>query len=169
MNMDPLYMLELRFDLIALHRFLHAQGLCGGEDGDIGYGIHAWLGAAFGELAPKPWRLLMNGKRPPRILGYGPHDASVLTQRIVEFAEPTVLQVCPEPAEMIASRPMPTWDRGRRLGFQVLVCPVGRKSSTGTEKRPLLDPEQTPAAAMMACPVKQCTASGPCGSSTITR
>ena len=37
MNMDPLYMLELRFDLIALHRFLHAQGLCGGEDGDIGY------------------------------------------------------------------------------------------------------------------------------------
>ncbi|MGB4337483.1 MAG: type I-E CRISPR-associated protein Cas6/Cse3/CasE [Bacillota bacterium] len=132
--MDPLYMLELRFDLIALHRFLHAQGLCGGEDGDIGYGIHAWLGAAFGELAPKPWRLLMNGKRPPRILGYGPHDASVLTQRIVEFAEPTVLQVCPEPAEMIASRPMPTWDRGRRLGFQVLVCPVGRKSSTGTEK-----------------------------------
>lgn len=135
MKMDPLYMLELEFDMAALHRFLHAQGfLQRDDDTDMGYGIHAWLGAAFGDLAPKPWRLLMDNHRPPRILGYASCDASTLRQRITEFAEPSVLQACPEPFAMIASRLMPEWEKGRRLGFQLLVCPVGRKAREGTEK-----------------------------------
>ncbi|HBK61215.1 MAG TPA: type I-E CRISPR-associated protein Cas6/Cse3/CasE [Firmicutes bacterium] len=135
MKMDPLYMLELEFDIAALYRFLHTQGLSGREDDtELGYGLHAWLGAAFGDLAPKPWRLLMDDHRPPRILGYAPHDAGTLHQRISEFAEPSVLQVCPKPQLMIVDRAMPAWQKGRRLGFQLLVCPVGRKSRDGTEK-----------------------------------
>lgn len=73
--MKPLFMLELEFDVVALYRFLHTQGLSGREDDtELGYGVHAWLGAAFGDLAPKPWRLLMDKHRPPRILGYASHD-----------------------------------------------------------------------------------------------
>jgi CRISPR system Cascade subunit CasE len=131
----PLYMLELEFNVVALYRFLHTQGLPGREDdAELDYGVHAWLGAAFGELVPKPWRLLMDKHRPPRILGYASHDASSLRQRIVEFAEPHVFQVCPEPQSMIASRVMPAWQKGRRLGFKTLVCPVGRKARSGIEK-----------------------------------
>ncbi len=133
--MNPLYMLELKFDIAALYRFLYTQGLSWKEgETELGYELHAWLGAAFGELAPRPWRLLMDKRRPPRILGYALHDASVLQQRIIEFAEPSVLQVCSEPQSMIASRAMPAWQGGRRLGFQTLVCPVGRKARSGMEK-----------------------------------
>jgi len=35
---------------------------------------------------------------------------------------------------MIASRSMPTWEKGRKLGFQTLVCPIGRKARSGIEK-----------------------------------
>lgn len=133
--MSPLYVLELEFNIVALDRFLHTQGLYRREDDtELGYGIHAWLGAAFGDLAPRPWRLLMDAHRPPRILGYASHDASALQQRIAEFAEPGVLRVCPEPQLMIASRAMPAWQVGRRLGFQLLVCPIGRKATNGIEK-----------------------------------
>ena len=133
--MNPLFMIELEIDMMALHRFLKIQAFLGREDDTVlGYGLHAWLCAAFGELAPKPWRLLVDKHRPPRILGYAPHGAHILQQRIIEFAEPTVLRVCPEPWLMIASREMPVWQEGRRLGFQTLVCPVGRKARSGIEK-----------------------------------
>lgn len=132
--MSSFHMIELQIDVAALYRFLHLQGLIRrDEDAELGYGIHAWLGAAFGELAPKPWRLLMDTRRPPRILGYSSYDANALRRRIAEFAQPSVLQVCSEPQLMIASRVMPTWQEGRKLGFQALVCPVGRKARTGRE------------------------------------
>lgn len=133
--MKPLFMLELEFNSPALYRFLHIQGFWPKDDDtELSYGIHAWLGAAFGELAPKPWRLLAGKQRPPRVLGYVPHSADALQQRLVEFVEPSVLQVCPEPMKMISSREMPRWQKGRRLGFQTLICPVGRKAGSGLEK-----------------------------------
>lgn len=133
--MRSLYMIEIQFDMMALHKFLRLQGFLGREDEtELGYGLHAWLKAAFGELAPKPWRLLVDNHRPPRILGYASHDAAELRKRILEFAEPSVLQVCPDPETMSASRLMPKWQTGRRLRFQILCCPVGRKARTGVEK-----------------------------------
>jgi CRISPR system Cascade subunit CasE len=133
--MKQLHMIEVEIDVPALYRFLHMQGMAHRDDDtELGYGVHAWLGAALGDLAPQPWRLLMERHRPARILGYASHDASSLVQRLVEFGEPSVLRVCPEPHLMIASRPMPAWREGRRLGFQTLVCPVGRKAGTGIEK-----------------------------------
>jgi CRISPR system Cascade subunit CasE len=133
--MNQLYMLELKFDVASLYRFLHTQGLPDGEDdAALSYGIHAWLSTAFGELAPVPWRLLMDKHRPPRILGYTHHAADSFQQRLTDFAEPGVFQVCPEPQVMIASRVMPTWQVKRKIGFQTLVCPIGRKSRSGVEK-----------------------------------
>jgi CRISPR system Cascade subunit CasE len=131
--MSPLHMIELQPDLGTLLRFLRSQGLDTTDgDEDLGYGVHAWLAAAFGELAPKPWRLLGDRGRPPRVLGYSCHGAEELRQRMQEFATPAAFSVCPPDA--IASRTMPVWRRGRRLAFEVQCCPVGRKAGTGVEK-----------------------------------
>ena len=128
-------MVEFQPDWPALLRFLNSQGLeASHSDEDFGYGVHAWLAAAFGELAPKPWRLLLDGQRPPRILGYSSHPAENLRQQIGEFADPGVYAVCPEPEARIASRMMPTFGAGRRLAFELLGCPVGRKARSGIEK-----------------------------------
>lgn len=131
--MSPLHMLELQPDLSALLRFLHSQGLETKDgDEDLGYGVHAWLTAAFGELAPKPWRLLRDRRRPPRVLGYSHYSAEELRQQMHEFATPAAFSVCPPDA--IAGRAMPAWRPGRRLAFEVQCCPVGRKAGTGIEK-----------------------------------
>lgn len=133
--MKQLHMIEVRPDLTALLRFLRDQGLGAGDgDEDLGYGIHAWLAAAFGALAPKPWRVLLNRGGPPRILGYAQCDADQLRLQLREFAEPAVFAVCPVPDVMIVSKAMPAWRSGRRLAFEVLCCPVGRKARSGVEK-----------------------------------
>lgn len=147
--MNALYMIELRPDIRALLQFVKGQGLLyRNGDEDLGYGIHAWLHAAFGDLAPGPWRLLYDRRRPTRILGYAQYDAEELRQRVKEFAEPSVFAVCPDPDTLIAGKKMPLWQPGRRLAFEVQCCPVGRKAGSGVEKDLFLiradeDPDQT--------------------------
>lgn len=133
--MKPLHMVEIVLDMAALHRFLHVQGIAGHEDdAELGYGIHAWLGAAFGDRAPKPWRLLMDRRRPARILGYSEHSADELRQFMSAFADPMVVQVCSDPNANVVSKQIPSLRPGSTLGFEVLCCPVGRKSGSGVEK-----------------------------------
>lgn len=133
--MNRLYMLELRPDPLALLRFLRGQGLAAtAQDDDFGYAVHAWLRAAFDSLAPQPWRLFADRRRTLRVLGYGAHDAGDLRQRLAEFADPQTFAVCPLPEDLILGKPMPAWPRGRRLGFELQCCPVGRTADHGTEK-----------------------------------
>lgn len=133
--MSALHMVELRPDLTALMLFLRDQGLSSSDgDDDLGYGIHAWLAAAFGPFAPKPWRLLLDRRRPPRILGYSSYEVNRLRERLHEFAEPGVFAVCPDPETMVTGKKMPEWHTGRSLAFQVQCCPVGRKADSGVEK-----------------------------------
>lgn len=133
--MSRLHMVEIRPDLPALLRFLHGQGLdVPDRDEDLGYGVHAWLAAAFGQGTIRPWRLLYDSRRPTRILGYTTRDASELRERLGAFAEPSVYAVVPDPENDILTRPMPTWRAGQRLAFEVQCCPVGRKSGSGLEK-----------------------------------
>jgi|LFRM01.1.fsa_nt_gb CRISPR system Cascade subunit CasE len=133
--MTTLHMVELRPDITALLYFLRDQGLeTRGGDENLGYGIHAWFGVAFGEQAPKPWRLFMDRRRPTRILGYSRVEAEELRRRLLDFATPSVLAVCPEPDASILSKPIPDWRAGQRLSFEVQCCPVGRKATNGVEK-----------------------------------
>jgi len=130
---NGLQMVECQLDPTALLRFLRGQGLDDPRRGpDLGYGTHAWLKAAFGDLAPRPWRLLADRKRPARVLGYGMASAERLREQLESFATPQVEAVCPPDA--IAGKPMPDWQSDRRLGFEVLLCPVGRKAGSGIEK-----------------------------------
>ncbi len=128
-----LHMVEIRPHAVALFRFLETQGLNGREDEDLGYGVHAWLAAAFGELVPKPWRLFWDRSRPPRILAYSQAGAEKLYQHLGDFADPGASRVCPK-AEDLVSRPMPTFTMGRRLGLELQCMPVIRKSRTGIEQ-----------------------------------
>jgi CRISPR system Cascade subunit CasE len=131
--MSRLQMIECHLDQTALLRFLRAQGLDDPRHGpDLGYGVHAWLKAAFGDLVPRPWRLLADRNRPARVLGYGAAPAEALIESLRGFGEPAVQAVCPP--EGIAGKAMPHWKAGRELGFELLCCPVGRKAGQKTEK-----------------------------------
>jgi CRISPR system Cascade subunit CasE len=127
------HMVEIHPDMRGLTRFARDQGLLHpGADEDFGYLVHAWLRAAFGTSAPGPWRLLLDGRRPTRILAYSALDADDLGQHMRAFADPTVAAVC-EP-DGIRSKEMPSMRPGRRVGFEVLCCPVVREGATGTER-----------------------------------
>lgn len=125
---SQLYMVELELDMAALFRFLQPHGLKMNKDQDLGYATHAWLAATFGKRAPKPFRLF-HAKRgcPARVLGYTDGGREELAQQAHEFALPTALAVC-DLEKRFNSKLMPgRWDRGRRLGFRVLACPISRK------------------------------------------
>lgn len=129
--MRNVHMIEMRLDAAALHRFLRDQGMLRQrEDEDLGYGLHAWLTAAFGKAAPKPWRLFAAPNRPLRVLGYGDRSHEELRALMDEFAVPSVAAV----VQSLAGRRMPRFANGRVLGFEVQCCPVGRESQHGTEK-----------------------------------
>lgn len=126
-------MIEMRLDTEALVRFLENQNLNRRDDEDLGYGIHAWLSAAFGKLSPKPFRLFLDikARRSTRILAYSRHPNNELIDHLERFAEPGAFAVCPP--DMISSKPMAlTWPKGSRLSFEALVCPISRKN--GHEK-----------------------------------
>jgi len=133
-----LYMIQLSVNLEALLRFLTYQGLNTPLDEDLGYGVHAWLKALFRDLAPKPFRLFpaTRGRGPAKLLAYAPVDGDSLSEHAFMFAEPSARAVCSLDTDLF-SAPMPApeaWRSGRRLGFEVLVCPVARRSRDGTER-----------------------------------
>ncbi|HRY19745.1 MAG TPA: type I-E CRISPR-associated protein Cas6/Cse3/CasE [Candidatus Competibacteraceae bacterium] len=131
---DCLYMVQLRLDPVLLIQFAQDHGVNQAADEDLGYGVHAWLAALFGPLAPKPFRLLEPGTawrkdQPLQWLGYSRQDGATLREQAETFALPLALAVC-DVAELTAAKPMPaTWPVGRRLGFEVLACPVSRRET----------------------------------------
>ena len=118
--------------------FAKEQGLDSGRDElDLGYVGHAWLKAAFGDYAPRPWRLFMPTRlgrgHTNRILAYSAHSHGRLADHMCRFASPLVEAVCPP--EAIQGKALPQeWPAKRRYAFEVLCCPVGRKAGSGQEK-----------------------------------
>jgi len=120
----PLHMVEMRLVTPALVRFLADHGLHSGHDDEMGYGLHAWLAAVFGKRAPKPFRLFA-GKRGDILLGYTHYPPHELVEHARTFATPAALAACD--LDALAGKSMPEkWAIGRRLGFEVLACPVSR-------------------------------------------
>ena len=95
--------------------------------GDVGYALHAALGSAFGDRAPKPfyYRDERSG-----LLAYSACSADELREA-ASLANPEVAALLGLDAGRGSSglsiRTFPTqWTEGRVLGFEVRVCPVIR-------------------------------------------
>ena len=94
---------------------------------DFGYLGHALLTAAFGELAPKPWRLVEPERGPAYLLGYTLADATTLSEHAALYADPAVSAALS--LDTIAVKRMPEAFRlGQRLGFEIRLRPVVRSS-----------------------------------------
>ncbi len=117
----PLYMVQMQFSEKAIHRSAKKQGIPGNAD-DLGYVLHGHLQALFGELAPKPF---LGTARRGRInvLAYAIADRDTLAEKMRLVAEPAEYRS----VHGLATKSMPThWTPGRRLGFEVSVCPIVR-------------------------------------------
>ena len=93
---------------------------------DQDHAMHCLLTECFGDLAPKPFRLIVpRGGSTGCLYGYGQSGADELREAAAICADPLQTRIIP--ASTIDSKPMPTeWRTDKRLGFEVRVRPVVR-------------------------------------------
>lgn len=134
---DVLHMAQLRLDPRALQRTVkHTFGLRASED--VGYHVHSLLGRLFHELAPKPFHVrTVRGQLD--VLGYTHGDETALREHLA-LAEPLLLRTI---VDGPVTKVMPTpFANGRRLGFEVRLCPVARLArnpDSGAKRGPEVD------------------------------
>jgi CRISPR system Cascade subunit CasE len=122
--MSVLHLIRLPLHPPRLIRFAFEHGIRQ-EDETLGYTLHAWLTALFGEAAPKPFRYF---ERRQEVLAYAPLDAQSLSMIAEERGSLAALAALD--ATNVASKPMPTeWRAGQRVHLEVLTCPVSRKDA----------------------------------------
>lgn len=138
---SQLYMVEIRPIWPDLLSWARGNGLLSAHEPrtDLGYLTHAWLRAAYGDLAPKPFRIWGARCKRPRILGYARNDAECLIEHARSFADPSVLATLEGGSNTtIRSKPMPmSWPAGKVLGFETIVAAT-RRTTGGVEKDALL-------------------------------
>ena len=140
---SDLQMLRFRVRLPRLFDLARRRKLPRGS-GDTGYLVHCLLGELFGDDAPKPFHL-MSHKRSGRgshewqeILAYSARGEQELREYASTFADPQVHSAVDWPA--FAAKTLPhQWPTGKRLGFEVRICPVVRKSQEGNSKRRIVE------------------------------
>ena len=105
---------------------------------DPDHAMHCLLIECFGNLAPKPFRLIMPRDYSRGVLyGYSMADADALREAADICACPLQSKIIP--ATSLDSKPMPSgWQTGRQLGFETRIRPIircGRGADRpGTEK-----------------------------------
>ena len=92
---------------------------------DPDHAMHCLLTECFGDLAPKPFRLIVpRGASTGVLYGYGQADAGALREAATICADPLQCRIV---ADNLDSKPMPTdWPKGKRLGFEVRIRPMVR-------------------------------------------
>jgi CRISPR system Cascade subunit CasE len=129
-----LHLLRFDPDVARVAAWFSAEGLTPRDQEDEGYGWHALLTAVFGkDLAPKPFRVLARRGRPTQVLAYGKTDAATLRARASDFADPKVIAALG--VDTLASKLMPTFIEGRRLGFSARLRPTVRTDREGDRAR----------------------------------
>ncbi len=126
----------LRFDpdIRLASQWVAAEGLAESENVDHGYGWHALLCAAFGKAdAPKPFRVIARRGRPAQLLAYSPLASVELAERAAAFADPKAYLALG--VGELASKPMPLFSKGCRLGFSLRARPVVRSDRNGDRAR----------------------------------
>ena len=125
--MKDLHLLRIPVNAPRLLRFAAEYGITQ-EDETLGYTLHAWFEALFGNHAPKPFRYL---ERRNEVLAYATQESATLLEHAQAFATPQAWAALH--ATDVASKPMPAaWRTNQRVRLEVLTCPVSRKD--GEEK-----------------------------------
>ena len=120
----PLQMIRAAVSVRDFQRWMGQKRL---QDSD--HAMHCLLAESFGpDLAPKPFRLLLpRGCAQGTLYGYGPVDAAALREKAAIFADPAQSRILP--ADGLESKAMPAaWQAGQRLGFEVRLRPLIRRS-----------------------------------------
>ena len=93
---------------------------------DPDHAMHCLLTECFGDLAPKPFRLMVTrGASTGCLYGYGHADAVALREAAAVCADPLQSRILP--AGDMDSKEMPAgFQAGRRLGFDVRIRPIVR-------------------------------------------
>lgn len=127
----PLQLIRARVSVRDFQRWMGQKRL---QDSD--HAMHCLLAECFGpDLAPKPFRLILpRGGGQGTLYGYGSVDAAILREQAAIFADPSQSRILP--AEELESKAMPAaWQAGQRLGFEVRIHPIVRRSKK-SEYRP---------------------------------
>jgi len=93
---------------------------------DDGYLAHCVLRELWQERAPAPFVLRGTGRNLD-VWGYSAADAASLAAHARDYGDPSLLGVI-EDVSAIASKPMPRFGQGQRIGFHLRACPVVRLS-----------------------------------------
>ncbi len=121
-------MIRADLDVRAFNRWAGSRGLISRSAFDEGFAMHCMFVESFGDLAPKPFRVIIARDSRGRlgvVYGYSLATADDLRQAAAAYADPLQAKVLPSSG--IDSKEMPSvWDTGRRLGFEVLVRPIVR-------------------------------------------
>ena len=141
------HMVRAEIDLAAFYRWAASRQFMTHRVFDEGYAMHCLLTEVFGDHAPKPFRLITHdraGSTRGLLYGYSGQNADQLVHLAVTYSDP--LQALTIPCESVQTKVMPAeWSEGRRLGFEVLVRPVTRRTRNadrpGTEKDAFQPPE----------------------------
>ena len=114
---------------------------------DQDHAMHCLLTECFGDLAPRPFRLIVpRGVAGGCLYGYGQTDADALREAAAICADP--LQARIVPPSTIDSKPMPAqWKASKRLGFEVRIRPIIRKARGSGREEAELDAFQVKAEA----------------------
>jgi CRISPR system Cascade subunit CasE len=104
------------------------------RDLDDGYLCHCLLRELWQHRAPAPFVLRGRG-RALDVWGYSPIDAVALVAHARAFGDPDVLATIAD-MESVASKPIPRFEAGQRLGFLLRACPVVRLARGSTMHRP---------------------------------
>ena len=93
---------------------------------DPDHAMHCLLTECFGDLAPKPFRLMVTrGASTGCLYGYGIADAGALRETAAVCADPLQSRILP--ASGMDSKQMPSrFQAGRHLGFEVRTRPIVR-------------------------------------------
>lgn len=115
-----LQMIRAEINVRDFHRWMGCRRL---QDPD--HAMHCLLTECFGDLAPKPFRLIMpRGGSSGCLYGYGHAGADTLREAAQMYGDPLQCRIV---TEKLDSKPMPSeWQVGKRLGFDVRIRPVVR-------------------------------------------
>ena len=126
---DILHMVRADIDTIQFRRWMGSRQLV-----DEDHAMHCLLTECFGDIAPKPFRLMLpRSEQRGTLYGYARADVEELRDMASVCACPLQEKVLP--LASLDGKPMPSvWQPGKRLGFEMRIRPVVRPTKNAGQR-----------------------------------